>query len=129
MALACIGMKKKLLVFGRPSKKGWEFLTSPIMTFNLADLIQPVEGLHSLIAPFCTDEIDNIVQNMPSNKAPGPDGFNGRFMKTCWNIIKNDFYNLCSSEPPYCMGEGNSFEEQRWSWCSQLEDPEHNSAS
>lgn len=57
---------------------------SPIMVFNLADLIQPVEGLHSLITPLSTDEIDNIVQNMPSDKAPGPDGFNGRFMKTCW---------------------------------------------
>jgi hypothetical protein len=68
---------------------------SPIMVFNLADLIQPVEGLHSFITPLSTDEIDNIVQNMPSDKAPGLDGFNGRFMKTCWIIIKNDFYNLC----------------------------------
>ena len=32
---------------------------------------------------------------MPTDKAPGPDGFNGMFMKRCWSIIKNDFYALC----------------------------------
>jgi hypothetical protein len=68
---------------------------SPSMIFILVDLILPVEGQHSLITPFSTDEIDNIVKNMPSDKTPSLDGFNGHFMKTCWNIIKNDFYNLC----------------------------------
>jgi len=29
------------------------------------------------------------------DKAPGPDGFNGLFMKRCWDIIKEDFYKLC----------------------------------
>jgi retron-type reverse transcriptase len=33
---------------------------------------------------------------MPPDKAPRPDGFNGLFMKKCWQIIKNDFYNFCS---------------------------------
>jgi hypothetical protein len=32
---------------------------------------------------------------MPSDKAPGPDGFNGVFFKKCWNIIKEDIYQLC----------------------------------
>ena len=27
---------------------------------------------------------------MPSDKAPGPDGFNGKFYKSCWEIIKFD---------------------------------------
>ena len=31
------------------------------------------------------------------DKAPGPDGFNGMFVKKCWPIIKEDFYNLCDS--------------------------------
>lgn len=69
--------------------------SSPSMIFNLADLIQPVEGLHSLITPFSTEEINNIVQNMPSDKAPSPDDFIGRFLKTCWHMIINDFYSLC----------------------------------
>ena len=32
---------------------------------------------------------------MPTDKAPGPDGFNGYFFKNCWNIIRNEFLNLC----------------------------------
>ena len=31
---------------------------------------------------------------MPPNKSPGPDGFNGRFLKSCWSIICTDFYSL-----------------------------------
>ena len=29
------------------------------------------------------------------DKAPGPDGFNGMFLKKCWPLIKEDFYALC----------------------------------
>jgi hypothetical protein len=32
---------------------------------------------------------------MPADKALGPDGFIGFFIKNCWDIIKEDFYNLC----------------------------------
>jgi hypothetical protein len=31
---------------------------------------------------------------MPADKAPGPDGFNGVFIKKCWPIIKEDIYRL-----------------------------------
>lgn len=55
--------------------------SSPVMLFDLASLITPVDDLESLVAPFCTNEIDTIVKHMPSNKAPGPDGFNGLFLK------------------------------------------------
>jgi hypothetical protein len=27
---------------------------------------------------------------MPSDRAPGPDGFTGRFYKECWPVIKAD---------------------------------------
>jgi len=42
------------------------------------------------------EEVDLVVKRMPADKAPGPDGFNGRFLKKCWQFIKGDFYSLCS---------------------------------
>jgi hypothetical protein len=34
---------------------------------------------------------------MPTDKSPGPDGFNGVFMKKCWNTIKENLYILCEA--------------------------------
>jgi len=32
-----------------------------------------------------------VIKSLPNSHAPAPDGFNGLFIKKCWNIIKNDF--------------------------------------
>ena len=66
------------------------------MKFNLPDIIKKVEGLETLTVPFTKQEIDVIVNEMPTDRAPGPDGFSGIFIKKCWHIIKNDFYDLCN---------------------------------
>ena len=66
------------------------------MGFNLEELINPVEGVECLTVPFTTKEIDDVVREMPNDKAPGPDGFNGQFLKSCWHIIKDDIYQLCN---------------------------------
>ena len=65
------------------------------------------EDLHDLDRPFSNEEIDDIINKMPNDKSPGPDGFNGLFMKKCWHIIKqyfykfiNDFYNETISLAP-----------------------------
>jgi hypothetical protein len=71
------------------------FSTPVDSSFRYSDYIQPADNLDSLSAPFRHDEIDDLVSELPSDKAPGPDGFNGLFVKTCWPIIKYDFYNLC----------------------------------
>jgi hypothetical protein len=63
--------------------------------FNFSDYISPAQGLESLSEPFTHDEIDKVVSEMPGDKAPGPDGFSGLFLKVCWPIIKFDFYRLC----------------------------------
>lgn len=47
-------------------------------------------------------EIDQAVKDMPSSRAPGPGGFNGFFMKKCWQIIADDFYRLCKQ---FCDGQ------------------------
>ena len=67
----------------------------PTMQFDLSRLILPSSLLEYLTAPFLHEEIDQIVKLMPPDKAPGPYGFNGLFMKKCWNMIKENFYKLC----------------------------------
>jgi hypothetical protein len=69
---------------------------SPEMLFDLEHLLQRSNNLDFLTAPFTTEEIDEVVANLPSDKSPGPDGFNTNFIKKCWPLIKQDFYNLCS---------------------------------
>lgn len=36
--------------------------------------------------PFSEDEIHHAVRQMPSEKAPGPDGFTGIFYKACFQL-------------------------------------------
>ena len=69
--------------------------TSPDMLYNLSQLVQSNSNLRRLSKPFTIEEINNIVKQMPADKAPDPDGFNGYFIKSCWETIKGDFYSLC----------------------------------
>jgi hypothetical protein len=64
------------------------------MQFDLASLLTRVEGLEDLTTPFEQKEMDDVIKDMPSDRAPGPDGFNGLFVKRCWPIIQNEFYRL-----------------------------------
>ena len=65
------------------------------MKFDLPNIIKKREDLDQLTAPFSKQEIDDVIKEMPADRAPGPDGFTGLFIKTCWHIIKEDFYKLC----------------------------------
>ena len=53
------------------------------MQLDLARLFNRVDGLDALTVPFTTEEMDLVVKEMPANKAPGPDGFSGLFLKRC----------------------------------------------
>jgi hypothetical protein len=64
------------------------------MQFDLGRIINPVEGLDSLTVPFTKKEMDEVIMSMPVDRAPGPDGYNGLFLKKCWPIIQNEFYRL-----------------------------------
>jgi hypothetical protein len=63
--------------------------------FDLSNLINMQDGLQWLDSPFTKQEIDSIIVALPSYKSPGPDGFNTNFIKKCWHIISQDFYDLC----------------------------------
>jgi len=39
---------------------------------------------------FTEEEVWQAITDMPTNKALGPDGFNGMFFRTAWSVIKED---------------------------------------
>jgi len=59
-------------------------------SINLDALDSPSFGLDALDLPFSEEEVWNTIKELPPDKAPGPDGFTGRFYKCCWAIIKSD---------------------------------------
>lgn len=48
------------------------------------------QDLHQLETPFGVDEVKETIFSMPSDKAPGSDGFICLFFRVCWDILKND---------------------------------------
>lgn len=63
------------------------------MIYDLSSLLT-FHDLTTLDDDFREDEIDMVIKNRPSNHAPGPDVFNGTFIKKCWPIVKDDFIRL-----------------------------------
>ena len=59
-------------------------------TLDLDALAIQQHDLMELDVPFSEDEVWATVKDMPLDKAPGPEGFTGRFYKSCWSIIKGD---------------------------------------
>jgi hypothetical protein len=51
------------------------------MHFNLTDLLLPLDDLSCLEEPFSIEETNGVIQNLPFEKSPGPDGFNNQFIK------------------------------------------------
>jgi hypothetical protein len=65
------------------------------MQFDLASLLERVDGLDDLSIPL-DKEMYDVIKAMPSDRAPGPNGFNGIFLKRCWPIIQTEFYTLAA---------------------------------
>ena len=57
-------------------------------TINLEELNMPSFDLTDLEAPFTEEEVWKTIKSLPSDNAPGPDGFTGKFYQVCWPIIK-----------------------------------------
>jgi mannosylglycoprotein endo-beta-mannosidase len=62
--------------------------------FNWAGLHFTDPSLEHLGDPFTEEEVRNAINQMPGDKAPGPDGFTGAFFKRCWGIIKDDIMKV-----------------------------------
>ena len=67
------------------------------MHFDLNDLYENTVDPQIFIdleKPFTQEEVEEVVKNLPNDKSPGPDGFNNEFIKSCWDIIKTDVFEL-----------------------------------
>lgn len=54
-------------------------------------LLYPEEAdLAELESSSTSDEVWKVISSMPTDKAPGPDGFSLRFFQSCWQIVKVD---------------------------------------
>jgi hypothetical protein len=52
------------------------------------------EQNNNLNKPIVEEEIDQVLQEILSRKALGPDGFTVEFFKACWEIVKHDVYRV-----------------------------------
>lgn len=87
---------EKSALFYQEFKRRLGTTVNTSMQFNLQDIIQPCSDLEDLCDPFSSAEIDKIILDLPNDKAPAPDGFNGMFYKKAWHIIREDIYKLCN---------------------------------
>jgi hypothetical protein len=65
-------------------------------TIDLSNCHRAAMDLTVLEQPF-SEEVRDTIASLPSDKAPGPDGFTGKFYKTCWDIIKVDIMAALNS--------------------------------
>jgi hypothetical protein len=72
--------------------------------------LSALENLEGLEDSFTKDEIGTTIHNLPSYKSCGPDGFIGEFLKRCWPVVENDFYDRCQGfyDGKICMQSINA---------------------
>jgi hypothetical protein len=75
-----------------------------------ASLINLAQNLGWLESEFLKEEIDRIIADLPNNKSPGPDGFNGEFLKKRWPTLAQHIYDMCKDffEDMVCLRNINS---------------------
>jgi hypothetical protein len=76
------------------SRMGCSIPTS--MQYQLNNIVPCCGNLDHLCLPFNQEEIENIILDLPSDKAPGLGGFNNLFFKRAWHIIREDLFKLCT---------------------------------
>jgi len=59
------------------------------------------EENHNLNRPVSEEEVSEVIKEMQSGKAPGPDGFNVDFFKACWDIVKKDILEVVEDSRKY----------------------------
>lgn len=85
-------IKKEVLRFYR-SKFVEDMVVRPKLNCFGLKMISADEA-DSLLSPFLEKEIREAVFQCGSDKAPGPDGFNFRFIKKYWDLFSGDFVDM-----------------------------------
>jgi hypothetical protein len=67
---------------------GSELPRAAVLDFS--ELGLPCLDLSELGRPISEEEVWAAIQDLPHDKAPGPDGFTGRFYRSSWSVIKAD---------------------------------------
>ncbi|KAK1601250.1 hypothetical protein QYE76_017578 [Lolium multiflorum] len=75
-------------------------------TINLEALNIPVADLGELEVMFTEEEVWNTIREMPSDRAPGLDGFTGAFFQRAWPTIKHD---ILAGLMKLGVGDGRGF--------------------
>jgi hypothetical protein len=63
------------------------------ITRHIPSLVTP-EKNEALMRPITQEEVDQAVKGMPSGKAPGPDGFTTDFFHHCWELIREEVWQV-----------------------------------
>jgi hypothetical protein len=63
------------------------------ITQHIPRLVTEEQNIN-LNKPITKEEINQVVQEMPSGKAPSRDGFTVEFLKACWEVVKQDLYGV-----------------------------------
>jgi hypothetical protein len=74
-------------------------------TLELHDLLPQID-LSGIDSCFSEEEIWATISDLPSDRAPGSDGFTGLFYKVAWDIIKADIIRAFNA--PWSL-DGRSF--------------------
>jgi hypothetical protein len=75
-------------------------------SINLDMLDIQEHDLQDLGALFTEEEVWGVIKEMPSDKAPGPDGFIGAFYKRAWPTIKPE---IMAAVTKLYVGDGRAF--------------------
>jgi exonuclease III len=76
-----------------------QILGKPFRRRHAIDLgrLLPELDLTGIDSCFSEQEVWEAIKDMPSDRAPGPDGYNGLFYKVAWPVIKVDVLNAINA--------------------------------
>lgn len=64
----------------------------PSLREGISDKKISEEDNRFLIADFSEQEVLAAISSCDCSKSPGPDGFNFKFIKECWHVIREEFF-------------------------------------